>query len=171
MRYDLRETKLFGGLSYTWAKCDDNTSGILTGIFATSPFNAEIDRGPCDNDIRHTLVARASYDLPLGFELSSIITYRSAPPFSATSAPLPLFTRFEPRNQRRGDNFSSWDLRFGRNTRIGERVSARFFFEFFNLLNHRNFTGFVGNVLSSRFGQPQSAEPPRQIQIDFRLDF
>lgn len=171
LRYDLRQKKRYAGLSYTLAKCDDNTTGILTGNFATSPFNTEVDRGPCDNDIRHTLVVRGAYSLPLGFELSSIYSFRSEPPYSATLTPLPLFTRYEPRNRRGGDKFSSWDLRVGYQYKIRERVTGRFFWEFYNLLNQRSFTGFVGNTLSSLFGQPTSAEPPRRMQIGFRVDW
>ncbi len=169
--FDLRQTKRHGGFSYTLARCNDNTGTILQGGSATSPFNLEIDRGACDNDRRHTLVARGGYNLPFGLEASTIYTYRSAPPYSATTAPLPLFTRFEPRNRRRADDFSSWDMRFGRNTRITERVSVRLFAEFFNLLNQRNFTGFVGNNLSSSFLKPTSALPPRRIQFGARVDF
>ena len=131
-----------------------------------------MDAGPCDTDVRHTLVVRGGASLPLGFEASSILTARSAPPFSATtSAPLPLFTRYEPRNRRRGGGFSSWDVRVGRNTRIHGRVFARLFLEAFNVLNHRNFKTYVANVSSAQFGQPSEAFAPRRLQIGLRLDF
>jgi hypothetical protein len=172
LRYDLRTLKGYAGLSYTWAKCEDNTSSTLSGNTATNPFNLDLDAGPCDTDVRHTLVVRGGTKLPLGFEVSTILTARSAPPYSATtSAPLPLFTRYEPRNRRRGDDFLSWDVRLGRNTRITNRVSAKLFLEGFNLLNRRNFSAYVANVSSAQFGQPSEVFAPRRLQIGLRVDF
>ena len=172
LRYDLRQTKGYAGLSYTWARCEDNTSSTLGGNTATNPFDLQLDAGPCDTDIRHTLVIRGGARLRLGVETSTILTARSAPPYSATtSAPLPLFTRYEPRNRRRGDDFFSWDVRVGRTTPITGRVSARLFLEAFNVLNQRNFLTYVANVSSPQFGQPSEALAPRRLQIGLRLDF
>ena len=171
LRYELRQARGYGGLSYTWARCDDNTSGTLGGNTSTSPFDLGVDAGPCDIDVRHTLVVRGGVHLPLGFEASSIVTARSAPPYSATtSMPLPLFVRYEPRNRRRGDDLFSWDIRFGRSTRL-KRASARAFLEAFNVLNHRNFSTYVANVSSAQFGQASEALPPRRLQIGLRMDF
>jgi hypothetical protein len=117
------------------------------------------------------LVMRGGAHLPRGLEASSIFTARSAPPYSAvTSASLPLFTRYEPRNRRRGSDFFSWDIRLGRETRI-KRLFARVFLEAFNVLNHRNFSAFVANVLSAQFGHVSDAFPPRRLQIGMRMDF
>jgi hypothetical protein len=172
LRYDLRLPKGYAGLSYTWAKCSDNTSSTLSANTATNPFDLEVDDGPCDSDVRHTIVVRGGASLPLGLEVSSILTARSAPPYSATtSAPLPFFTRYEARNVRRGDDFFSWDVRIGRNTRLTSRVSARLFLEAFNVLNHRNLSAFVANASSARFGQASEAFAPRRLQIGLRVDF
>lgn len=172
LRFDLRQAKGYAGLSYTWANCEDNTSSTLGGNTATNPFNLEVDAGSCDTDIRHTLVVRGSASLPLGFEVSSILSARGPPPYSATtSAPLPRFTRFEPRNGRRGDGFFSWDVRIGRSTRITKHVSARLFLEAFNVLNHSNFSAFVANASSAQFGQPSEALAPRRLQVGLRVDF
>lgn len=172
LRYDLRRDKGYAGLSYTWAKCDDNTSSTLGENTATNPFDLEVDAGPCDTDIRHTLVIRGHATFRLGVEVSTIFTARSAPPYSATtSAPLPLFTRYEPRNQRRGDSFFSWDVRIGRTTPITDRVDLKLFLEAFNVLNQRNFLAYVANVSSPQFGRPSEALPPRQLQIGLRVDF
>jgi hypothetical protein len=170
--YDWRATRGSVGVSYTLAKCEDNTSSTLGGSTATNPYNLGLDEGPCDTDIRHTFVVRGGASLPLGFEVSSILTARSAPPYSATtSAPLPLFTRYEPRNRRRGGDFVSWAVRMGRRTRITNRVDARLFLEAFNILNRRNFSAFVDNVSSPQFGQPSAALAPRRLQIGLRADF
>jgi len=172
IRYDLRLDQRYAGVSYTWARCDDNTSSTLSMNNATDPFDLDVDAGPCDVDVRHTLVVRGASSLPLGFHASSIFSARSAPPYSATtSAPLPLFTRYEPRNRRHGDGFFSWDLRIGRMTRIGAGLSATVFLEVFNIFNSRNFNAYVANVSSPQFGQPSEASPPRRLQLGIRADF
>jgi outer membrane receptor for ferrienterochelin and colicin len=172
LRYDLRLARAYLGLAYTWSRCDDNTSATLSGNSATNPFDLEVDAGPCDTDIRHTLVMRGGARLPLGLQASTIVAARSAPPYSATtSAPLPRFTRFEPRNRRRGDDFFSWDVRVGRTTMIAARVSAQLFVEAFNVVNHRNFSTYVANVSSPQFGLPSEALTPRRLQLGLRLDF
>jgi hypothetical protein len=172
LRYDLRRAGGFAGLAYTWAKCADNTSGTLSGETATNPFDLEVDAGPCDTDVRHTVVARGGASLPLGFEVSGILAVRSGAPYSAvTSAPLPLFTRYEARNARRGASFVSLDGRLARSTRITDRVSAKVFVEGFNLLNRRNIKSTVANVLSARFGEPTEAHAPRRLQLGLRVEF
>jgi hypothetical protein len=46
--------------------------------------------------------------------------------------------------------------------------------EAFNLFNHVNPTGYIGNQLSTQFGQPTRTAPgqfgPRQIQFGLRFD-
>ena len=54
---------------------------------------------------------------------------------------------------------------------IKERIFATFLIEAFNLLNHRNFTSFVGNANSALFSKPQSAMAPRQVQLGVRVEF
>jgi hypothetical protein len=172
LRYDLHLGTAHAGLSYTWARCEDDTSSTLGGTTATNPFDMGADAGPCDVDVRHSVVARGGARLPLGFEVSSIVTARSAHPYSAiTSAPLPLFARFEPRNRRRGDGYMSVDVRLGRTTVIAQHVSASVFVEAFNLLDRSNVAAYVANVSSPQFGDPSEALAPRRLQLGLRLDF
>jgi hypothetical protein len=171
IRADYRHPGIAVGLAYTYSKCDDNTSVIITGGSVTNPFNIDLDRGPCDNDIHQTLVGRGSAQLPFAFDFSSIVSFRSAPPYSATKPPPPLFTRYAPRNGFRAASSQSWDARLARPVRIKERIFATFLIEAFNLLNHRNFTSFVGNANSALFSKPQSAMAPRQVQLGVRVEF
>ena len=172
LRWDMRRPGHHAGLSYTWARCDDDTSGILSGNSATNPFDLEVDAGPCDTDTRHTLVVRGGTRLPFGIEVSTIFNARSALPYSAvTSDPLPLFTRYEPRNRRRGDSFLSWDVRVGRTTSVTDRLSATLFLESFNVLDHTNISTFVSNASSPQFGQAAEASEPRRLQLGVRFDF
>jgi hypothetical protein len=171
VRLDYRATKMAGGFAYTYAKCDDNTSTLLTGGGVTNPYDINADRGPCDNDIRNTLVIRGSGQLPLAFQGSTIYTFRSEPPYTAFKVPLPIFTRYAPRNGLRAATFSSWDVRLSRTFRLTERWKAMFLIEAYNLLNQVNYTGFIGNVSSVQFGHPIGAAARRQMQTGLRVDF
>jgi hypothetical protein len=41
----------------------------------------------------------------------------------------------------------------------------------FNVLNKVNYAGFVGNLSSPFFGRAVAAQPPRRLQLSFRLKF
>ncbi len=91
-----------------------------------------------------------------------------------------------PRNFFRGPGYVNFDLAFSKTTAITERVKFEFRAEFFNLLNHANFTNpgiinnangtFAGgaggnNPNSSLFGQITSTYDPRIIQLAGRFSF
>jgi hypothetical protein len=44
-------------------------------------------------------------------------------------------------------------------------------FDAFNVLNHVNYTGYVGNELSPFFGQAVAALPTRRLQVTARFKF
>ena len=86
-----------------------------------------------------------------------------------------------------GPGFHRWDLSAFKGFQIGERVSAQFRAEFFNILNHPNFNApnFGGNGVTaisgsgnfnlSAFGEIGSTRDapfdPRQIQFALKLNF
>jgi hypothetical protein len=41
----------------------------------------------------------------------------------------------------------------------------------FNLLNHVNYTSYIGNLSSPFFGRAVSAQPPRRLQLSARFAF
>lgn len=51
------------------------------------------------------------------------------------------------------------------------RRRLEFIAEAFNLTNRVNYTSFFGSIQSARFGLPQAAGDPRQIQLGVRVDF
>jgi hypothetical protein len=109
-------------------------------------------------------------------QLSGIVTYRSALPYSATTNAArpdgkPYSFRPEPRNARRGDGFMSVDLRVAKNIQLGRHHSASAFVEVFNLTNSLNYSNYIGTVTSTLFGEPTTAGPMRQTQLGFRIDF
>ena len=101
---------------------------------------------------------------------------------------LPTMTR----NMFRDSGFKNWDLSVYKNYRFGERVTAQFRAEFFNVLNHPNFAnpyggsnGYANNDPSAGFGMgcgcatpDQAAQNPvlgsggaRDLQLGLKLLF
>jgi hypothetical protein len=85
------------------------------------------------------------------------------------------------RNTLEGPGFATFDMRVAREVRLGERVSAEFSFDLFNLFNRTNITDlntvFGGIDLSLApnpilgFGTPRDAANPFQVQYGLKLRF
>ncbi len=163
-------------LAYTLARNRSNTNATLSSGAATNPFDYSEDEGPTDNDVRHILAVNGITSLPLDVQLSGIVSYRSALPYSATTnAPRPdgkpFAYRPEPRNSRRGDSALSLDVRVAKTVRLPHGSSAMILAEMFNLTNAVNYADYIGTITSSQFGQPTTAGPKRRLQLGFRVDF
>jgi len=163
-------------IAYTLATNRSNTTSTLSTGVATNPFDYSEDEGPADNDVRQTVAMNGSTVLPLGLQLSGILSYRSGRPYSAVTNAArpdakPFAFRPEPRNARRGDSALSLDLRFAKVVTLGARRSTSAFIEVFNVTNEVNYGDYVGTVTSRLFGQPTTSGPMRRTQLGFRLDF
>ena len=92
------------------------------------------------------------------------------------------------RNQLRGFGATQFDLALRRQFHIYEKANLQFKAEFFNMLNHPNFTNFQGSIFNSQFGLSQSTlnsslggggglssiyqiGGPRSIQLALKLIF
>jgi len=66
-----------------------------------------------------------------------------------------------------------WGLDFSitKILRFNDRHRLEFGVNFFNALNHTNFSGVQTDVLSNRFGRITSTEPGRQTQFQIRYEF
>lgn len=71
----------------------------------------------------------------------------------------------------RSPNFAETDLNFYKNTAITERVNFQFRFEFFNIFNRVNLTGFETDLSNAHFGQATQQQLPRNWQFGARLTF
>jgi outer membrane receptor protein involved in Fe transport len=163
------------GLSYTLSKTTSNMSTGLSTGGVTNPFNLDEDLGPDDNDRRHNLVIDGSYLVPrIDAQLAGIVSYRSALPYSVSTALQldtdPFSDRPEPRNSRRGDKESTVDVRASKIFRFG-RYSATAFWEMFNVFNVDNWLRYQGSLQSAQFGLPLTEAPKRRQQLGFRIDF
>lgn len=75
-----------------------------------------------------------------------------------------------PRNAGRASSFWQLDLRLAKRVRLG-RASVEGIIEAFNVTNHVNFNNPVGNLASALFGNPNTANDPRQVQLGVRVEF
>jgi hypothetical protein len=73
------------------------------------------------------------------------------------------------RNAFRTPGLLQWDLGVDKRFAIGERVAVQFRSEFFNVLNHSNFTFPDANISDAAFGTIRSTYPARQIQFALKL--
>ena len=173
LRY--RASKGTAEVAYTLSKVTSNNNTNIFGASPTNPLDLSEDQGPDTTDRRHNLVVNGNYRFPWDIQLAGIWVYRSAPPYSATTTLQldddPFTDRPEPRNQRRGDSFSSVDIRASKGIKLGNKVKATLFWEVYNLFNTDNFFGYIGNVRSSLFGRPTAAFEKRRQQGGFRIDF
>jgi outer membrane receptor protein involved in Fe transport len=174
----LRYRSARGGVqaTYTLSKATSNSSAtILTFGGPTNPLDLAEDEGPDDADRRHNLALNGNVMLPWGLEVSGVFVYRSAPPWSVgTFEQLdadPFADRPEPRNSRRGDAFSTLDLRAAKTLQLRDRVRATVYWEVYNVLNIDNFRGYIGSLQSPLFGLPTAAEEKRRQQAGFRVEF
>jgi hypothetical protein len=75
------------------------------------------------------------------------------------------------RNAFRTPNFNQMDLGVHKKFVIRENLGLQFRSEFFNLLNHSNFTYPDANISDAAFGTIRSTYPARQIQFALKLMF
>jgi hypothetical protein len=73
--------------------------------------------------------------------------------------------------------YSKMDLRVTKDIKLGATAKVQLIGEIYNVLNHANYGGYVTQLsatsaaTTARFGQPSSAQIPRQGQLAFRFAF
>ncbi len=145
------------------------------------------DWGATANDVRHRFVSNVIYQLPWGFQVGTIVTANSAPPYNVTlgtdanrdgdNNDRPAGVEY---NAARGDAFFQADIRTSKRFTFG-RVSGEILWEMFNVFNTVNLNNFNGNQSSAAgqtatgrptgFGQARQAFDPFQAQLGFKLTF
>ncbi len=81
------------------------------------------------------------------------------------------------RNSLQGPGYADVDFRWSRDFILVKSkkkeggVKSTLAVDAFNVLNRVNYNSFVGNLSSPFFGRAVSAQPPRRLQLSFRLKF
>jgi Carboxypeptidase regulatory-like domain/TonB dependent receptor-like, beta-barrel len=162
-------------VAYTLSSSERDTEDFR--FFPQDQRNYAGDRGPGVNDSRQRLTADAAVDLPFALHLAGILTARTGLPFNITtgvdSNRDTYFTDRPPdtgRNSGRGDPFWQSDVRISRTFTL-QRVRLEILGEVFNLTNHRNWIGPIGDLRSAQFGKPTAAAGAREIQLGVRVEY
>ena len=190
-------------VSYTLSKTQDDTWPLFItqrggpqawwnpdaekALSATSGLNA-------DDDERHRIVTSGVVNLPWGFDLSGVITARSARRFNITtgrdnngdgvladrpnlvngayvdSGTGPGVTGNLGKNAGETGGYFAIDGRLSKAFQI-KAIRLKFLAEAYNLTNQVNYTGYQGNIRSALFNQPIAAGRPRSFQLGAQVDF
>jgi hypothetical protein len=75
------------------------------------------------------------------------------------------------RNALYGPGTIQWDMALSRRFKFGERMSMDFRSDFFNIMNHANWSNPATGITTSTFGQITSFGQPRIIQLSLKFFF
>lgn len=163
-------------LSYTLSRSWSDIETEQTGAYDNEPDNWERMYGPNNYDATHRLAVMGIFDLPLGFQLSGLVYYRSALPWTAfyvgdvNRDGKTTDMVDEHRNARRGFDMFYLNLRLSKYININ-RFRIQLFAEAYNTTNRVNFMTPFPRYGTPDFGNPTIAGDPRQIQLGARFDF
>jgi hypothetical protein len=172
---------------YTLSRSDDNTDGPL--VLPADSRDLGPEWGRSSFDMRHRFVLAGTSDLPGAFRVGLMLVANSGTPFNITTGSddngdgvandrPPGVTR----NTGDGPGFVQTDLRLtklfnfykGPLNEDGDVSGFRrmeLSIDAFNVFNHPNLTGIIGETSSSRFGLATNALPPRTIQLSLKFNF
>jgi len=136
----------------TWGCMLGELFDYVNGVCDPHNAFAPGDYGPSGEDARHRFVLVGTFDLPAGFQVSTLGQAESARPFTMTT---PVGTRAVVNgaettlDEFRGTPYVQFDLRVSRPFAIRERWSVLPFVEFFNFFNRNNSGAFYITDISA----------------------
>jgi hypothetical protein len=148
------------------------------GIFYNG---ANLDRGPSDLSLKHTLLIHGTASFPWRLQISGICRVQSG--FHFSSSPLTpvdvdgdgLLNGIDfmaGRNHFTAPSYVNLDVRFSRKFSIKDKVWVQVIVEFFNLLNEANPAAVQQfQNLSTPLGKPLQSLPGREGQGGLRIEF
>jgi hypothetical protein len=176
-----RPTKfLTGQARYNLGKTYNDSAYI--GAFPANSYAPDADWSRSNNDQRHKFDMLASLEAGSWFNFGTALSIYSGKPVNITTGsddnrdglaidrPAGV-----PRNIMHGPSFIEFDLNAGHDfalSREGKKGPiASLTLNGFNVLNHTNYTTYIGVAGSPFFGRPVEAEPPRRIQLNLQFMF
>ena len=141
--------------------------------------------GPLDTDARHRVGLSGLYRGPYGINLSGILRYHSATPYTDWAGAdlngdgyrFDLPPGVSHVNALRGSSFSQMDVRLAKAFKFFGNYGVELIGEVFNLFNSKNEAGFVGSRTSKAYKQPSffAGDPgqgeQRLAQLGVRVTF
>jgi hypothetical protein len=173
---------LSGQVQYTFSRAMNDTGGINwypSNQYA--PLGTEW--GPADFDVRHRLNILATLSAGRWGNLGLSGRFASALPYTETAG-IDFFrtgmANARPagigRNSLRASAYSSVDVRWSHDVRLTEAKGEKareltLAVDAFNVFNHPNFAGYVGNVRSPFYLAPTTVSPGRRLQLSAEVKF
>jgi len=184
-----KPAKFFSGqVQYTLSKTYNNTSGI-NYLPGNSNFPA-LDWARSDNDRRHKFDLLGAFEVRENLSLGAALQAYSGKPVNVITG---LDSNHDgvtndrlngglaPRNSLHGPGFLGLDLNaerdfnFSKDKKTGPRLTVAL--NAFNVLNHVNYTNVINvtgstvGIANPQFGQPNSANPGRRLQLNLTYKF
>jgi len=168
-----------GQARYSLGKTYNNTSGIT--YFPANSYFPNADWSRSDSDQRNKFDLLGTFEVRKLFDFGTAVSAYSNKPVNVTTGtdnnndglPLDRPTGVG-RNSLHGPGYLDLDLNLARDfplTKVKSGAVATVSLNAFNVLNHPNYTTYVGVVTSPFFGSPVSAQPPRRIQLNVEVKF
>jgi hypothetical protein len=173
---------LSGQVQYTFSRAMNDTGGINwypSNQYA--PIGSEW--GPADFDVRHRLNILTTLSAGRWGNLGLSGRFASALPYTQTAG-IDLFhtgmANARPigvgRNTLRASAFSTVDVRWSHDVRLTEAKGEKareltLAVDAFNVFNHPNFAGYVGNIRSPFYLAPTTVSPGRRLQLSAEMKF
>jgi len=171
-----------GQVQYTFSRATNNTGGINwypSNQYA--PLGSEW--GPADFDVRHRLNILTTLTAGRWGNLGISGRFASALPYTETAG-IDLFhtgmASARPagigRNTLRASAYSAVDVRWSHDVRLTEAKGEKareltLAVDAFNVFNHPNFAGYVGNIRSPFYLSPTTVSPGRRLQLSAEVKF
>jgi hypothetical protein len=176
-----------GQLQYTFSRAMNDTSGVAW--FPANDYDLGGEFARADFDKRHGFEGLGTFKLGEAMRLGLSVSLSSGRPYTLLAGE----DRFSnargsarpagvPRNSLTGPSYADLDLRWSREIGLHARHrparpkskdpwSLTVGVDAFNVLNHTNFTTYVGTAASPLFGTATSAYPSRRLQFSIRTKF
>jgi outer membrane receptor protein involved in Fe transport len=174
--------RLSGQLQYTWSRALNDTGGIFW-YPADQYAPAASEWGPADFDVRHRLNVLATLNTGRWGKVGLSGRFASALPYNLTAGDDLFHTALSNarpagvgRNSLRASSYANVDVRWSRELPLtlvkgGKGNGLTLSLDAFNVFNHPNFTGYVGNVRSPFYLSPTTVSPGRRIQLSAEVSF
>jgi hypothetical protein len=172
-----------GLVQYTFSSTDNNTGGV--GWYPANQYDLSGEWSRADFDQRHRLNLLESFSPGKQLTFGVGVQLATGKPYTMTTGLDQYGTGLVnarptgiPRNSLGGPAYADLDLRvsrdfyFSKDKKDKEKGKVTTVgIEAFNVLNHVNYTSYVGNLQSDFFGQAVSALPTRRLQLTARFKF
>jgi hypothetical protein len=170
-----------GLVQYTLSRADNNTGGVTW--FPANQYDLSGEWSRADFDQRHRLNILEGFSPGKQFTFGVGAQIASGKPYTMIAGQDLFATGIlnarpagVPRNSLQGPSYADLDLRLSRDFYLNKAKREKggvttLGFEAFNVLNHVNYSYYVGNLQSHFFGHAVSALPSRRLQLTLRVKF